>query len=221
MFQGNSYSKMGMQDSEWLNPSLGKSASSTLFKWSKRHPSASESVNNVYCSVPHRSLKFFCPPSKRAHWGGQKTIPHTLICSWLLLQIFINPEGSSFVTRNDNYTASTLRSKGITEEVLFFYYTKSYSYSLIATETHWNWTLHCPATIQESTIHLWSSLSTVTEQWQRIKCFPGESWVISMNFCHILASGICLLSSYLPTQQEINMLVGGKQRGGDTNKTKI
>lgn len=75
--------------------------------------------------------------------------------------------------------------------------------------------------IQESTIHLWSSLSIVTEQWQQRKCFPVESWVIGLNFCHILALGICLLSSYLPTRREINILAMGRTEGGKkpTNKT--
>lgn len=73
--------------------------------------------------------------------------------------------------------------------------------------------------IQESTIHLWSSLSIVTEKWQQRKCFPVESWVIGLNFCHVLALGICLLSSYLPTRREINILAMGRTEGGKKTQT--
>lgn len=85
-------------------------------------------------------------------------------------------------------------------------------HSHTVTENHWNKILHCPAMIKKYTIHPWTSVSIVTEQWQPVKCPPAESWVTVLNFCHVLTLDTCLLCCHLLALWEINMLAVGRTK---------
>lgn len=103
---------------------------SLLLKQSNRRPSASAGgVNNVYCSVPHRSLNLICPQSKRVQWGGQKTIhpTHALNLQLVVILDFHEPwrvhlsKCEMRTTQRLPYVARELLRKS-----LFSYYSKSY-----------------------------------------------------------------------------------------------